>query len=145
MVKTVVFVGVGGSGRSPMAAAFFNELASPEAARALAVGVRPADQIQPEVLLAMREVGLELPSEKPRPFAPELAEDAGLIVAMGLDSAAMDPDSISAQNGTPRDDWSLADPSGQSIDRVRLIRDEIRMLVWKLIAREAWFHRFRQS
>ena len=60
MTKTVVFACVHNAGRSQMAAAFFEEMADPDVARAISAGTRPADRVHPEVVDAMREEGIDL-------------------------------------------------------------------------------------
>jgi glycerol uptake facilitator-like aquaporin len=126
----VIFACVHNAGRSQMAAAFFNEMANPALARAVSAGTRPAARVHPEVVEAMREVGIDVGAAKPRPLTPELVAGAQLLITMGCgDECPVIP-------GLRRDDWPLEDPKGQSPEQVREIRDEIRERVWQLIARE---------
>lgn len=131
-MKTVIFACVHNAGRSQMAAAYFNQLASGAVARALSAGTQPAARVHPEVVEAMREVGIDLSAAKPQRLTPELASRAQLLVTMGCG------DECPVVPGLRRDDWPLADPKGQPPARVREIRDSIRERVSELIAREGW-------
>ena len=131
-MKTVIFACVHNAGRSQIAAAFFNEMANAAIARAVSAGTRPAERVHPEVVLALREVGIDVSSAKPTLLTPELAADSDLLITMGCgDECPLIP-------GLQRDDWPLEDPKGLPMARVREIRDEIRERVCQLIAREAW-------
>ena len=134
-METVIFACVHNAGRSQMAAAFFNELSDPVLARALSAGTRPAARVHPEVVDAMREVGLDLAAASPQRLSAEFASGARLLVTMGCgDECPLVP-------GVRRDDWPLADPKGQPPERVREIRDEIRARVGRLVADEGWSRR----
>jgi arsenate reductase len=111
-----------------MAAAFFNEMANSASARALSAGTRPADRVQPEVIEAMREVGIDLSAARPKLLTHELASGADLLITMGCG------DECPVVPGLRRDDWPLPDPKGQPAERVREIRDEIRRRVQRLLA-----------
>lgn len=115
-----------------MSAAFFNELADPKLAYAVSAGTHPAERVHPEVLTAMREVGIDLANAKPQKLTQELASDAHLLITMGCG------DECPYVPGLLRDDWPLQDPKGQSADRVFQIRDDIRQRVAKLVAAESW-------
>ena len=111
-----------------MAASFLNTFADPRKARALSAGTMPDERVQAEVVTAMREVGIDLSAAVPRLLTPELAAGATWLVTMGCgDSCLLVP-------GTLREDWPLADPSGQPLARVRQIRDEIRQRVTQFVA-----------
>ena len=131
-MKTVIFACVHNAGRSQMAAAFFNEMTNPALARAVSAGTRPTDRIHPEVVEAMGEVAIDLSAAKPRLLTPELAAGAELLVTMGCG------DECPVLPGVRRDDWPLADPRGQPMDRVREIRDDIRGRVRTLLVKEDW-------
>ena len=131
-MKTVVFACIQNAGRSQMAAAFFAQLANPQLARALSAGTRPAAYVHPEVVQAMREVGLDLAARKPALLTAELAKDATWLITMGCG------DECPVLPGVRRDDWALPDPAGQPAERVREIRDEIRARVAALVAREGY-------
>jgi arsenate reductase len=135
MATTIVFACVANAGRSQMAAAFFNQLADPARAHALSAGTRPGTQVHPEVLAAMRELGVDLAHARPRALTPELASSANYLITMGCgEECPFVP-------GVKRADWPLADPKNQPLERVREIRDEIRTKVVELIAAEGWSRR----
>ena len=129
-MKKVVFACVHNAGRSQMAAAFFNALASPELARAVSAGTEPAERVYPEVFEVMREVGIDLAGVKPQRLTNELVADASLLITMGCDEACP------VVPGVRRDDWMIEDPKGKPLHRVREIRDEIRKRVRELVASE---------
>lgn len=131
-MTTILFACVHNAGRSQMAAAFFNALSDPEKAQAISAGTEPAEHVHPEVVDAMREVGIDLSAVGPRRLTPKLAAQASLFVTMGCGEACP------FVPGLQRDDWDLADPKGQPPDRVRAIRDEIRERVKQLVAARAW-------
>ena len=131
-MKTVIFACVHNAGRSQMAAAFFTQLAHPERARALSAGTQPADHVHPEVVAVMREVGIDLSGARPARLTDEFAAGAQLLITMGCgESCPVIP-------GLRRADWDLPDPKGQSVERVRAIRDEIRRRVEQLVTAEGW-------
>ena len=126
--RTIVFACVHNAGRSQMAASFFNMFADPRKARALSAGTTPGERVHAEVVTAMREAGIDLSAAAPRLLTPELATGATWLITMGCgDSCPLLP-------GTLREEWPLADPQGQSLVRVRHIRNEIRQRVTQFIA-----------
>jgi arsenate reductase (thioredoxin) len=129
-MKTVLFACVHNAGRSQMAAAWFNRLADSSRARAISAGTDPGPRVHPEVIAAMREVGIDLLGASTTRLTPELAREAQLLVTMGCG------DQCPYVPGARRDDWPLEDPKGKPIERVREIRDEIRDRVQVLIERE---------
>lgn len=132
-MKTVIFACVHNAGRSQMAAAFFDALADPARARAVSAGTAPAERVHPEVVEAMREVGIDLSAARPRELTPELARGAELLITMGCG------DACPVVPGLRRGDWPLEDPKGRSAADVRRIRDEIRARVEALVRTEnAW-------
>ena len=131
-MKTVIFACVHNAGRSQMAAAFFNAVADRAVARALSAGTAPGDHVHPEVVAAMREVGIDLAANRPQLLTPALAAGAALLVTMGCGEACP------VVPGVERADWPLPDPKGQSPDRVRAIRDQIRARVEELVAARGW-------
>ena len=131
-MKTVLFACVHNAGRSQMAAAWFNRLADPAKARAISAGTRPGTQVHPEVIAAMREVGIDLSAAQTTRLTPDVAQHAQVLVTMGCgDECPFVP-------GAERDDWPLEDPKGKPIEAVRVIRDEVRDRVLALIERKAW-------
>lgn len=131
-MKTVLFACVHNAGRSQMAAALFNQLADPSKARAISAGTDPGPRVHPEVVVAMREVGVDLTGASIQKLTPEIAQQAQVLVTMGCG------DECPYVPGAKREDWPLEDPKGQPIDKVRQIRDEIRERVAALIASEGW-------
>jgi len=115
-----------------MAAAFFNALADPAKARALSAGTEPADRVHPEVVEVMREAGIDLSGATPRKLTRDLAAEAQLLVTMGCG------ESCPHVPGLAREDWFLADPHGQPVERVREIRDALRERVRSLLASRGW-------
>ena len=120
---TVIFACVHNAGRSQMAAAFFNALADPRKARAVSAGTNPGPKVHPEVVAAMREVGMDLQEAVPRLLTPALATEAAWLITMGCG------DACPVVPGVQRGDWPLDDPKGQPLARVRQIRDDIRQRV----------------
>lgn len=126
-MKTVLFVCVGNSGRSQMAEAFFNHLAKGKA-KALSAGTEPASTVDPTVIKAMKEVGIDISGNKPKPLTPEMIDQANLMVTMGCGAEAACPASWVETR-----DWGLEDPKDKPIEKVREIRDEIKTRVVKLL------------
>jgi len=131
-MKTVIFACVHNAGRSQMAAAFFNRLADPARARAFSAGTQPAERVHPEVVAAMREVGIDLSEARPARLTDESAAGAQLLVTMGCG------ESCPVVPGLRRQDWNLPDPKGQPIERVRAIREDIHDRVERLVTAEGW-------
>jgi arsenate reductase len=128
----ILFACVHNAGRSQMAAAFFNRIADPSLAQAISAGTEPATQIHPEVLRVMREVGIELDGVTPRLLTTDLASQANILVTMGCG------ESCPVVPGAKREDWSLPDPKGQPLERVRQIRDEIRKRIHEMVKANGW-------
>jgi len=127
-MTTIVFACVHNAGRSQMAAGLFNAGADPERARALSAGTQPAQSIHPEVLEAMREVGIDLSLARPRLLTAELVAGCERVITMGCGDACPHVPGVRVE------DWPLEDPKGQSLDAVRKIRDEIAARVQTLLA-----------
>jgi protein-tyrosine-phosphatase len=123
----VIFACVHNAGRSQMAAAFFNQLADRQKGEAVSAGTEPGECVHPEVLAAMRELGIDLSSAQPQKLTQELAQDAQLLITMGCG------DQCPYVPGLSRDDWPLRDPKGRPMEEVRAIRDEIRVRVQSLL------------
>jgi arsenate reductase len=131
-MTTVLFACIHNAGRSQMAAALFNLEADPARARAISAGTSPGDRVHPEVLAAMRELGVDLSEVRPQRLTDELARQAQMLITMGCG------DECPVVPGTIRDDWPLEDPKGKPVERVREIRDEVRARVRDLVQRCAW-------
>jgi arsenate reductase len=110
-----------------MAEAFFNKLAKGKAV-AISAGTQPARQVNPTVIAAMREVGIEIGNQKPKSLTLEMLESADRVITMGCNVAEVCPASF-----VPTEDWQLADPEGKPIDTVRQIRDQIKARVEALV------------
>ena len=130
MTKTYIFACVHNAGRSQMAAAFFNQLADPDVARAISAGTEPGARVHPEVQEVMREVGIDLSNARPRRLTEELTHSASLLVTMGCG------ENCPYVPGLRRDDWPLRDPKGLPIEDVRKVRDEVKLRVIGLIKQE---------
>ena len=114
----VLFVCLHNAGRSQMSQALF-ERAAGGRHQAASAGTTPADRLHPEVVAVMAEVGIDISSRVPALLTPELAAWADLVVTMGCgDACPYIP-------GKRYLDWDLPDPKGQSLERVREIRDQI--------------------
>lgn len=131
-MKTVLFACVHNAGRSQMAAAWFNALADRKLARAISAGTEPGSRVHPEVVEAMREVGIDLEGLTPQKLTDELAGDAALLITMGCGEACP------YVPGLRRLDWPLEDPKGKPVERVRQIRDEVKTHVLELLKAEQW-------
>ena len=129
-ILKVIFACVHNAGRSQMSAALFNKYADTEKARAVSAGTNPAEQIHPEVVLVMQELGVDLSRVRPQKLTPELTKDANILVTMGCG------DQCFFVSGLRREDWPLPDPKGKSVDEVRVIRDQIRARVRKMVEEE---------
>jgi arsenate reductase (thioredoxin) len=128
----VVFACVENAGRSQMAAAIFNTLATPAKAQAISAGTRPATAVHPEVVSAMREIGIDISGARPQYLSTDLTKDAHIVITMGCgDECPLIP-------GVERDDWPLDDPKGQPLEGVRRIRDDIRARVAELVTERKW-------
>ena len=131
-MKKIIFACVHNAGRSQMAAAWFNQLADPDRALAVSAGTQPGDRVHPEVVEAMREVGLDVASARPQRLSDAVAEGATMLITMGCgDACPIVP-------GATRADWPLEDPKGKPLARVREIRDAVRRRVEKLLGDEGW-------
>lgn len=131
-MTTVIFACVHNAGRSQMSAAFFNLLADPAKARAISAGTQPGERVHPEVVEAMRELGVDLSAGRPQKLTEELARGAQWLVTMGCG------DACPVVPGLRRDDWPLPDPKGQPVERVREIRADIRGRIERFIAENGW-------
>ena len=128
--KTVLFVCVHNSGRSQMAEAFFNKLAVGKA-RAYSAGTQPADEVNPMVVEAMRETGINISGNKPKALTMDMVEKADRMITMGCGAEA---EGVCPASFIETEDWALEDPKGKSLDQVRKIRDEVRKRVASLLA-----------
>lgn len=126
-MKKILFACVHNAGRSQMAAAFFNFLADPKIASGISAGTQPGQSVHPVVIEVMSEIGIDLSKSKPQLLTDELAREAYLLVTMGCGEACPHVP------GLKREDWPLEDPKNQPLEKVRLIRDDIKRRVSELI------------
>jgi protein-tyrosine-phosphatase len=126
-VATILFVCLHNAGRSQMSQALFERTAAGRH-RALSAGTTPAERVHPEVVEAMRELGIDLEGRKPQMLTLELAEQADVVVTMGCG------DACPVVPGVRYVDWDLPDPKGRPRDEVRALRDEIARRVDALVA-----------
>jgi arsenate reductase len=131
-MNTVIFACIHNAGRSQMAAAWFNKLADPREAHAVSAGTDPGTRVHPEVLDAMKEVGVDLSDQTPQRLTDDLARGAGMLITMGCG------EQCPVVPGLKRDDWPLEDPKGKPLARVREIRDEVKQRVERLLEECGW-------
>ena len=128
-MKRYLFVCVHNAGRSVMAEAFTNTLANGKA-EGISTGTIPQDAPHPEVVLAMKEVGIDVSEHAGRMLDDALVASADRVFTMGC---AIDYAACPAILYTQVEDWALPDPKGRPIEEVRAIRDEIRARVDELL------------
>ena len=128
MAQRVLFVCVHNSGRSQMAEAFARELSGGRL-DAESAGTEPTAGLNPVVVEAMRERGLDISGHRPKLLTPEMARRADRVFTMGCYADGACPAFM-----LDAEDWSLDDPHGQPIERVRAIRDDVEARVRALIA-----------
>jgi arsenate reductase (thioredoxin) len=123
---TVLFLCVHNAGRSQMALGFFQDLAGDRAV-AWSGGSEPGIEVNPSAVDAMRERGIDISGEYPKPWTDEVIRAADVVVSMGCgDACPVFP-------GTRYVDWELDDPAGKSVAEVRPVRDEIERRVRRLL------------
>ncbi|MGD0072076.1 MAG: arsenate reductase ArsC [Candidatus Bathyarchaeia archaeon] len=130
-MKKALFVCVENAGRSQMAEAFANKYGAGKLT-AQSAGIKLAPKVNPVVVEAMKEKGIDISMNKPKLLTQEMANKADLIVTMGCGAADLCPGPFFKDTV----DWALEDPKGKSMDKVREIRDEIEHRVKKLILAE---------
>jgi len=124
---SVLFVCVHNAGRSQMAAGYLQHFAG-DWVEVRSAGSAPADSINPAVVLAMKEEGIDLSAQRPKILTDEAVEASDVVITMGCgDVCPLYP-------GKRYLDWNLDDPAGQGIDAIRPIRDQIKSLVKELIS-----------
>jgi arsenate reductase len=122
----VLFVCVHNAGRSQMAAGLV-KLRSGGEIQVRSAGSTPAAEINPAVVEAMTEVGVDLSEEFPKPLTDEVVRAADVVITMGCG------DACPIYPGKRYEDWELDDPAEQNLEAVRRIRDEIDRRVLRLI------------
>ncbi|MFD5396637.1 arsenate reductase ArsC [Streptomyces sp. NPDC127097] len=125
-LPSVLFVCVHNAGRSQMAAAFLTHRAS-ERVQVRSAGSAPADAVNPAVVAAMAEVGIDISAEAPKVLTVEAVQASDVVITMGCgDACPVFP-------GKRYLDWQLPDPAGQGVEAVRPIRDDIEQRVRGLL------------
>lgn len=122
----VLFVCIHNAGRSQMAAGLVHTL-SEGRVHVRSAGSEPADRINPAVVQAMAELGIDLSQAFPKPLTDEVVAAADVVITMGCG------DACPIYLGKRYLDWQVEDPAGQPIDHVRVIRDDIRRRVEGLL------------
>jgi arsenate reductase len=123
----VLFLCIHNAGRSQMAAALLTARAGDRIA-VFSAGSAPGETLNPAVVTAMAELGLDISAEKPKKLTDDMALRADVIVTMGCG------DECPVYPGKRYVDWELPDPAGKELDEVRFIRDDIAYRVEQLIS-----------
>jgi arsenate reductase (thioredoxin) len=123
----VLFVCVHNAGRSQMAAALLTHLGGGRI-EVRSGGTEPADQINPNAVTAMAELGIDITAEVPKVLTPDAVEASDVVITMGCGDACPYYPGVSYR------DWKLDDPADQPLDTVRIIRDDIAERIRVLIA-----------
>jgi arsenate reductase (thioredoxin) len=126
-VPEVLFVCVHNAGRSQMAAGLLERGAGGRV-RVISAGSDPADRLNPAVVEAMSEIGIDISTEQPKKLEDGMVRESDVVITMGCG------DACPIYPGKRYEDWDLEDPSGKSLQTVRRIRDEIHTRVDTLIA-----------
>ncbi len=126
--KTVLFVCVENAGRSQIAEGFFNKKA-PKGYKAISAGTKPVSQINPLAVEVMQEIGIDISGQKPKDITEDMIRNSTNTVNMGC----MERESCPTLFLYNLLDWNIEDPKGQSIERVREIRNEIERRVRELV------------
>jgi protein-tyrosine-phosphatase len=132
-VPEVLFVCTHNAGRSQMAAALLDHQAAGRV-RVTSAGSQPADQLNPAVVQAMAEIGLDLSHEYPKPLTADKVQAADVVITMGCG------DACPVYPGKRYLDWDLPDPAGLDLAAVRPIRDDIDRRVRELLAEVTGAH-----
>ncbi|TFC43600.1 arsenate reductase ArsC [Cryobacterium sp. TMT2-10] len=125
-VPEVLFVCEQNAGRSQMAAVFTNAL-SGGAVHVRSAGSAPSREVNPTVAAAMAEIGLDFTEAFPKPLTDDVVQAADVVITMGCG------DACPVYPGKTYQDWALTDPAGRSLEKVRVIRDEITDRVERLL------------
>ena len=126
-VPEVLFVCVQNAGRSQMAAALLDHYAEGRV-NVRSAGSAPADEINPDVITAMSELGIDVSKEFPKPMTDEVVQAADAVITMGCG------DACPIYPGKRYEDWEVDDPAETDLDGVRRIRDDISHRVKALLA-----------
>ena len=124
---SVLFVCIHNAGRSQMAAAYLTHLAG-DRVEVRSAGSAPADAVNPAVVEALLEEGIDIRRETPKVLTDKAVFESDVVITMGCG------DVCPVYPGKRYEDWALEDPAGQGVAAVRPIRDDIRRRVEELIA-----------
>lgn len=124
----VLFVCVENAGRSQMAEAFAKTYGKGKV-EAISAGTMPVEELNPVVIEAMREKGIDLSTNRPKLITNQMVQEADMIIVMGCSAQGFCP----APLLNKVTDWGIEDPKDKPIEKVRAIRDEIEGRVKKLI------------
>lgn len=127
-MKKVLFVCVENAGRSQMAEAFAERYGKGKI-EVMSAGTMPSKEVNPVVVQAMREKGIDISRNKPKLLSTKMIQEADVIIVMGCGAEGICP----APLLNKVTDWELEDPKGKPIEKVREIRDEIERRVKKLV------------
>lgn len=120
---SIIFACVGNSGRSQMAEGFARKYL-PVGTKIVSAGTKPAASVDPNAIAVMKEVGIDISSQKPKMLTTKMVSDATHFVSMGC--GVLDSCPVPLVKGKIEiDDWELEDPKGKDIAFVRGIRDKI--------------------
>ena len=122
----VLFVCVHNAGRSQMAAGFMEKLSNGKVT-VLSAGSAPKDSINPMAIQAMAEIDIDIANNQPKILTTEAVKESDVVITMGCG------DTCPYYPGKRYEDWVLDDPAGQSIEKVRVIRDQIQQKVQSLL------------
>ena len=127
-MKKILFVCVENAGRSQMAEAFFRKYMS-KGFEAISAGTKPSMHVNPIVLQAMKEIGIDIENQTPKNISQQIIDESEQAINMGC----IDNESCPALFMKDVLDWQIPDPKGKSIEEVRKIRDQIEIKVINLI------------
>ncbi len=124
---SVLFVCVHNAGRSQMAAGYLTHLAG-DRIDVRSAGSEPADRLNPVVIQAMAEEGIDITAEQPKVLTSDAVQASDVVITMGCG------DTCPWYPGKRYEDWTLDDPAGQDLETVRRIRDQIDARVQTLVS-----------
>jgi arsenate reductase (thioredoxin) len=129
MEKTILFLCVGNTCRSPMAEGIAKKKLN-QNYKILSAGCSPGEKVSRKAVQVMNEIGIDISNHIPRAFSLDILEKSNIIISMGEGIAEACPFDLSSYNVL---DWGLEDPYGKDIGFYRKIRDEINKMVYNLI------------
>ena len=124
--STVLFICVHNAGRSQMEAGYMEKLSN-GSVRVFSAGSAPKDSINPIAVAVMAEEGIDIANNQPKVLTLEAVQESDVVITMGCG------DTCPYYPGKRYEDWVLEDPAGQSIEKVRIIRDQIKIKVEQLL------------